>query len=193
MGAVLAGGRSRRFGRDKALEPVEGVALAERVARVLADGLGVARADVVVVGAEVGPRVVTDELADSGPLGGVVSAWRALGVPLVVLACDLPRMDTDTVAWLAAPLSAGVEARVPLLGAREGESGPRRQWLAAHYGRAALEKLAAAWDAGERAMWRAAAGLVLEPVEAAGGNESPFSDADTPEALAALLSEARAG
>jgi len=177
LGVVLAGGRSRRFGRDKALVLVDGEPLVERVRGVARRVLG----EVVVVGGA--HQDIGDEEVDGGPLLAVVSAWRWAGRAraLVVLACDLPTLDEATVRRLAAPLE-GCEARVPLVG---GE----RQWLAAHYSVAALRRLEAAVEHGERSMRRAAAGLGLD--DGAGFSELALADADTPEALAEALEKAR--
>lgn len=72
LGAILAGGRSRRFGRDKASEPLEGVAMLERVAAALAP-----QVNAIVVCGRSWPGFVS--LADLpqpgiGPLGGLLAA-----------------------------------------------------------------------------------------------------------------------
>lgn len=83
VGAVLAGGASRRMGTDKALVPVDGEPM---VARVVA-ALGAAGAKtVVLVGASrevadaVGLATVPDDDPGSGPLGGLSTAlaWAAV-------------------------------------------------------------------------------------------------------------------
>ncbi len=176
IGIVLAGGRSRRFGRDKALALVDGEPLVERVRGVLRRVLG----EVVVVGGA--HQDIGDEEVDGGPLSAVVSAWRWAGRDrsLVVVACDLPNMDEATVRRLAAPLER-CEARVPLVA---GE----RQWLAAHYSRAALSRLEEARNRGERSMWRAATGIVLdEGDDGEGFSELALADADTPAELEQAL------
>src|SRR5262245_62947407 len=109
-GAVLCGGRSRRMGRDKALIPVGGTPMAQRVA----DALWVAGAsDVVGVGREpgalasVGLATVPDDRPDAGPAAGIVTALaRAGGDEMVmVVGCDLvapsPAAMGVTVAALA--------------------------------------------------------------------------------------------
>jgi molybdopterin-guanine dinucleotide biosynthesis protein A len=72
LGAVLAGGRSSRFGSDKALARYQGVELIEHAVAALAE-----RCDVVVVVGRAHPGLasVADwPEADQGPLGGVAGA-----------------------------------------------------------------------------------------------------------------------
>lgn len=48
-------------------------------------------------------RVVPDQIADAGPLGGVYTALRESPVDrVVVLACDMPFVTRDFLRWLAA-------------------------------------------------------------------------------------------
>lgn len=103
-GAVLTGGASRRMGRDKALVDVEGRALAARVADVIrAAGIH----DVVAIGGDVaaltdvGFVVVPDDHPGVGPLGGIATALRHVdgsASAVLVVACDLPRLDVETVS-----------------------------------------------------------------------------------------------
>src|SRR5579862_3839386 len=97
-GFVLAGGRSRRMGRDKALLPYRGAPLIAHVAgtveKVLDDS-----GHVAIVGApdryrDLGYRVLADLFPGCGPLGGIVTAlslaesdWN------LIVACDMPNLD----------------------------------------------------------------------------------------------------
>lgn len=103
-GAVLCGGASRRMGTDKSLIRVDGVPLAERVARIL-EAAGCH--PVVFVGGDegelsssTGRRVVADGWPGEGPVGGVLTALTALsGAPAVlVAACDLPALTAEAVS-----------------------------------------------------------------------------------------------
>lgn len=209
VGVVLAGGRSRRFGVDKARVEVGGEPLVVRTADLLAAVLG----EVVIVGdttllalwqgrtEEAVRRPMFMDDPREGPLGAVVAVWRRFSRPLVVLACDLPLMDRQTVARLSRPMtSVAVPWVVPEVAL--GDEGPRRQWLAAHYGAEALHLMATSWDNGERSIGRAAMaaaatlvpGLgpdaVSEAGEATGAqlwDARAFADADTPESLARIL------
>lgn len=109
-GLVLAGGRSRRFGRDKALEPFRGRPL---IAWSL-DAM-VQYAAVLGVGGppELAAWLVVDAVPDEpggpdGPLAGVLAglAWAARrGCALLATApCDTPFLPADLVPRLAAAL-----------------------------------------------------------------------------------------
>ena len=99
-GIVLAGGRSRRLGRDKAVEPLGGKPLLRRVVDRLAD---VVDETVVIVAdteqAERIPlpgstRVVVDAYPDCGSLGGIFTGLMAAsGDWGLVVACDMPFLD----------------------------------------------------------------------------------------------------
>jgi molybdenum cofactor guanylyltransferase len=133
--AVLAGGASRRMGRDKATMPVDGVELA---ATVLAAAARVAD-PVVLVAPEGHParrlagRVVTDPA--SGPLAALAAALEALeATDVLVLAGDHPGLRVELLAHLVAlaPRGEAVACR----------RGPRLEPLVAVYRR--LPALAAA-------------------------------------------------
>lgn len=178
IGAVLAGGRSSRFGRDKASVAFEGEAMLARVRSALAGVVG----EVLVVGGEASE--VAEPVPGGGPLQAVIAALREArrrgAEAVVVLACDLPRVDAATVGRLSAPLPEGVVARVPRVGGH-------LQVLAARWEVAALEGLERAWEAGERSLRRAceAMPVVIEEDLDAGA----LADVDTPEDLARLLGE----
>ena len=127
--AVLAGGASRRMGRDKATLAVGGVALA---AGVLAAAARVAD-PVVLVAPEghpargLGAPVVTDP--GEGPLAALAAALAALEADhVLVLATDHPGLVVDLLAHLAAlaPRGEAVACR----------RGPRLEPLVAVYRRA---------------------------------------------------------
>lgn len=100
------------MGSDKSLIEIDGVAMAERVARVL-DAAGCA--PVRLIGgneaalARLGRAVVADQHPGAGPLGGVLTALSAsAGSELVVVvACDLPDLGYDTVGRLIAAAAGG--------------------------------------------------------------------------------------
>ena len=121
-GAVLAGGRSRRMGHDKAFSPSGGRALAEIARNAL---VGAGAAEVLSIGgdqarlADLGFTAIPDDTADEGPLGGLLTALRAATSDwVVVLACDLPRASAGTVRELLGYAGAGADAVVPLLDGR---------------------------------------------------------------------------
>lgn len=102
MGAVLAGGESRRMGSPKAgVRRADGKTLAE-VAR---DALRVLTEDVVVLGHGEGcpaelPRL-HDPTPGEGPLGGLQALSRANAAEAyVVVPCDLPALTGDVLREL---------------------------------------------------------------------------------------------
>jgi molybdopterin-guanine dinucleotide biosynthesis protein A len=154
------------MGQDKALLPVEGVALAARVAEVLrASGAD----PVAAIGGD-GPALELlglgwwpDRYPGEGPLGGVLTALAALGHRdvVAVLATDLPDVDAATILALLDALG-GHDAAVADTGRLEPLCGVWRT-------RTCTPVLAAAFEVGERAVHRAMVGLdVVEvPVPAA--------------------------
>lgn len=109
MIAILAGGESRRMGRDKAtlvLENAGGITLLERVARA---AIGAAPDEALLVVGRARPegwtlpgvRFVEDETPGEGPLGGLATALRhAPGEDVLLVACDMPGMTVDALRWL---------------------------------------------------------------------------------------------
>ena len=103
---LLAGGRSRRMGVDKATLLVSGEPLWKRQLRVISD----LRPGAVWVSARTVPswcpaeiEVVTDKPPSRGPLSGIVAGLRRLqSSHLLVLAIDLPQMTTEHLRNLCA-------------------------------------------------------------------------------------------
>jgi molybdenum cofactor guanylyltransferase len=89
------------MGRPKAMVQAGGVPMAKLVSDALAAG---GCAPVVVIGddgsgvEDLGLRVVPDLWPGQGPLGGIITALRAVGGDVIVAACDLPDLDAATVA-----------------------------------------------------------------------------------------------
>ena len=101
-GFVLAGGRSTRMGRDKALLPVGGQSLVEvaldklRSAGVAAPRIAGARADL----SSYAP-VLPDLHPGCGPLSGIEAALAATGQPLnLFLPVDMPLLPPRFLNWM---------------------------------------------------------------------------------------------
>lgn len=110
--AVLAGGRSTRMGRDKALLVHEGATLLERQ---VAFGWRLAPEAVFVVGrteAELGKlraRALLDRQPGCGPLGGLATVLRAAGAAhVVVLAVDMPALEVEFMQRLLVRRRPGI-------------------------------------------------------------------------------------
>jgi len=118
-GAVLAGGESRRMGRDKAMLCLKGEPLWLRQKQVLLESG--ARPVTVVrkrgqppLGAK-GPFLY-DTVDGAGPLAGLHAALSACQTHLLaVLAVDMPQMDAAWFRWLSSLCRSGVGAvvRIP--------------------------------------------------------------------------------
>ena len=184
--AVLAGGASRRMGRDKATMAVDGVELAS-----LALAAAARVADPVVLVAPEGHparRLAARAVADpgQGPLAALAAALDALGAAhVLVLAGDHPGLRVELLAHLVG-LAAGGEAGACRRGPRVAPLGavyPRGPALAAARARRAD-------PAGDRSLLGLLAGLrtlVVEeprwrPLDPDGRS---FVDLDDPDDLAA--------
>ena len=115
---VIAGGQSNRMGIDKATIVWQGETLLEKTARCCRE----ARLSPVVIVGRGRPKewsgtecFVSDEVPQSGPLGGLASGLRKLealhfiGGPettaattlyALALPCDMPLIDTAALLWL---------------------------------------------------------------------------------------------
>lgn len=150
LGAVLAGGESRRLGRDKAGERVAGERMVDRAVAALRAHC----ADVVVVSSRVQtpsgdwPRV-PDLRVGCGPLAGIEAALdraSSSGASAAfVLACDLPLVDGSVVASVLAARAGARAAAV----AREGD--PDFEPLCAVYSVDCLPVVTRLLDEGVRA------------------------------------------
>jgi len=119
---VLAGGHSRRLGRDKAALRVAGEPLLARTVRLArAAGLEVTvsgrSADQVapLLGDLSGGRAETlpclpDERPGLGPLGGILTLLKPLQRPVLAVSVDLPRLSAEAFAWLADQARLGLYA-----------------------------------------------------------------------------------
>lgn len=145
---VMAGGRSSRMGRDKAMITIDGEPLIQRLVRWLAP-----RFDEVLISARnpddyafLGQRVVADRTPDQGPLHGLACALQASRHDVhMVVPCDLPAIPLDLMARL---LRAVRDADVALPVGADGRAEP----LFSACRRAALPAVLAALDRGERRM-----------------------------------------
>ena len=105
MGAVLAGGASRRMGTPKATLELGGRPLLEYPLAAV-QGAGLEPAVVAKPGSPLPPLAVPrwDEPAEPvHPLTGIVAALTAArGRPVLAVACDMPFVTAELLADLAA-------------------------------------------------------------------------------------------
>jgi molybdopterin-guanine dinucleotide biosynthesis protein A len=167
-GYILVGGKSSRFGRDKALVEIGGRPLALRLADALAPVTGA----VTLVGSpdkycHLGLRVIPDALADFGPLAGILaaledskSAWNLL------LACDMPGLGSEFLSFL---LATARDSQVDVVFPVDAEG--RAEPLCAAYALGSREEIRQAVERGTHKVTDALGGLrvrQLLPAEYAG-------------------------
>ena len=152
LGAILAGGRNRRYGSHKALAVLGGTRIIDRVSEAVA----VAASRVVVVANEldlygdVASEVRPDVQPGLGVLGGIHTAVRwardtGCDVALIV-ACDMPFVSGELLARL-------VEMADRTTAALPASDGPRGlEPLCAVYGTGCLTAIEAAIERGDRAV-----------------------------------------
>ncbi len=153
---VLVGGKSSRFGRDKALIEVDGKPLAAHVA-----GIADQVADhVTFVGdptryEHLGLPVIPDAVLGFGPAAGVAAALAHTSAKWnLIVACDMPRLQVEFLRYLfEAAESSEAQAVVPV------QPDGREQPLCAVYSDSLKEPFQAAVAGGVRRV-----GAVLEPL-----------------------------
>lgn len=103
--AVLAGGQSRRMGRDKAFLPIGG---RPAVQRVLERVVSLSDDVILVTNAPdkyvpyTNCRIIGDIYPGKGSLGGIYSALVAAWYPhCLIVACDMPFLNTRLLKYLA--------------------------------------------------------------------------------------------
>lgn len=149
-GAVLVGGESRRFGRDKAGARVGGVPLALRAWRAVAaltPNLHLVGGRGATVGHDL--AFLADARPGQGPLAGIEAALahaREVGARgVVVLACDLPLVDPPALATLVRAWHAASAPEAVVALCRD-----PAQPLAAVWGVGLLPRVREALEAGRR-------------------------------------------
>lgn len=144
-GVVLAGGRSRRFGRNKALVPVRGVPMIERVVGALRQVF-----DHLILSANdpepyrfLGLPTVPDLHPGVGPLGGLHAGLSLMADDAgFFTACDLPFLEPGLIRHMAR-LAPDADAVVPRIG-------PYVEPLHAIYHKRCIDPVLRAIRAGER-------------------------------------------
>jgi molybdopterin-guanine dinucleotide biosynthesis protein A len=104
-GLVLAGGQSRRMGRDKALLARAGETQLGYVVRLLQQQLQQvfvsARPEQAAETERARYAQIVDRYTDLGPVAGILSSMdSAPGASWLVVACDLPNLDAATIRHL---------------------------------------------------------------------------------------------
>lgn len=115
--AIIAGGQSRRMGRDKAFVELGGSTLIERVIQRSAN-LG--QAETILITnkpadyGHLGLPMYRDALPDKGSLGGIYTALvKAKSPAVLVLACDMPFISADLLRFMLTQLDAETDIVAP--------------------------------------------------------------------------------
>ncbi|MDR1423421.1 MAG: molybdenum cofactor guanylyltransferase [Azoarcus sp.] len=191
---ILAGGDSRRMGRDKAALSLGGLSLLQRAIQTMRAIFPTVLVSVRTPRPDIDAPQVLDELPDAGPLAGLCAGLRRAQTPWVfALATDMPYLHAPLIEHLAT-LRGNCQAVVP-------KTGAHLQTLAAFYAVAALPRLdATLHGAGKCSLHGALEGLAVRYVDestlcestlreptprAAAATRQSFIDLDTPAAFAA--------
>ena len=192
-GILLAGGASRRFGRPKLSEPLEGAPLFHRPLRALIDSCD----DVVMVLAPDAPEpglpdgadrvsFARDPIAYEGPLAGTRAGLEQVSrVYAVVLAADMPGVSAELLSLMAARVTGQDDPKAVVLM----DAGARRPLPAVLRVDAALALARTLLESGERRLRALVDGLEPEGLpEAVWSSVDPQGswrrDVDFPEDLA---------
>ncbi len=185
-GIILAGGQSRRMGRDKALLRWQDSPLLHHVAHALQQ----VTTTVIIVAdtpdryAVPGCRTVGDLSPGEGPLGGLVTGLHYTGGEhAAAVGCDMPHLQPDLLRLLDAECR-GYEAAVPVVDGR-------MQPICAVYARSAAPRLEALFRSGCRSVQEAVRALNVhlvdeERLRAADPELCSFRNVNTPAEYAAL-------
>jgi len=174
-GVLLTGGSSSRMGTNKATLPLGNESFATRAARILSE---VCRPVIEVGDGVSGLRHVREEPRGDGPLAALLAGAAALATdqPVVLLACDLPFVDTEILRAVADHASAG--SVVPVVAGH-------KQYACSRWSAAAIAAARVAFSQGERAM-RALLGGGDATMLDADAYAQQLLDADTPDDLRRL-------
>lgn len=179
---ILAGGESKRMGRDKAALPFNGETLLQRVIASVQPLFAQTLVSVREFRTDVALPQICDTQADGGPLVGLISALEAATTPWAfVVACDMPFVAPALISHLAT-LRADHQAVIP-------KAHEYAQPLAAFYARSCLPVLRQSMAVGNKSLIGALKSLDVRYV---GADEllqfdpqlRSFFDLDTPQDLA---------
>ena len=102
-GVILAGGRSRRYGRNKALVKIDCIPLIERVVRVMQSVFQ----DLILITntpdeyAYLKLPMHEDLIKGLGPLGGILSGLTAISSDAgFFVACDMPSLNRELICYM---------------------------------------------------------------------------------------------
>ena len=158
--AILAGGKSIRFGSPKVNAKVNGLEFGEMIIRALR---GAGFSEICLVGGDAhdakrwSVAFVPDLYVDSGPLGALISAMRASETEiLLTLPCDVPFINSESCKAIS-ELSNNFDVRVAITDSP--------QWLCSSWRTSITDFLVHEFELGERAIQKVVEKLKIEFVE----------------------------
>lgn len=158
-GVILAGGKSKRFGSNKALALVDGQPIIAHAANVLS---GLFSSRLLVTNAPelyefLNWPITGDLVDDAGPLAGIQTALTKIDTPFAfVAACDMPQLNPTLIRYLCS-LPGAWDVVLPWTA-----NGPEP--LHALYAKTALPIISENLDHGERKLQTVLAGLKVRQV-----------------------------
>ena len=113
-GVILAGGKNRRFGSEKALAKINGKRLIDRIIAAMSE---VFEENIIITNnedlyKEFNLKTYPDILAGKGPLMGVYTALHYSSKDIFVTACDMPFASTSVIRKIIDNLE-GYDAVIP--------------------------------------------------------------------------------
>lgn len=117
---ILVGGKSSRFGSDKAVAEIGGTTLVMRAMEIVRDAFP--ESPIYFVAGDpnrfelgmLNAPVIFDQVADRGPVGGLHAALsNARSEWIFLFACDLPLMTSEFISQLHSEWDEGFDAVVP--------------------------------------------------------------------------------
>lgn len=188
--AVLAGGKSRRMGTDKALITVSSETLLERI---VAEALLVSP-DVMVVGRtkpadwKLGGRFFEDETPGLGPLCGLATALAQTESAVCMVACDMPALYAADFRWLFSQFESS-DAEFGLSATVDEKPEP----LFTVYRKPVLETVRQRLSDGKRALYRMIEAGGFDKVEVPASMHRNLMNLNRPMDLAAFLERMTGG
>jgi len=103
IGIILAGGKSNRYGKNKAFELVEGIPIIERIIRVLKEVFS----DIIIITnskeeyRKFNLRLYEDIIKGLGPIGGIYTGLKRIDCRGgFFVACDMPYLNVAFIRYM---------------------------------------------------------------------------------------------
>lgn len=184
---ILAGGKSRRMGRDKAQLIYDGSDFLSRLALSLS-GFSERLLSVAEIRPDTPPGFsqVIDEHRSLGPISGLLSALNGCkSDALLFVPCDVPLFTKELADYLCSLLEEGYDAVIAV--SKDGQEHP----LCAVYRKSTVPFFRAALDRGDRRIFSALDGMRLRKARIweAGFPDRLLLNINSPEEYALLCQE----